>query len=143
MSSTISAVFVQFTFCLCKYSNLYLGILIIITFPKIFGKEAILRTDKGQPRPKYIFNKCGTNIYFFTLQRFGPSPSPNFKLTQPTSQPMNHPTLKTFLLSNSWTHFTQPTLLPNPNKIKMRYNSWSHFHFSSHYSAGHHTHTHS
>ena len=24
---------------------------------------------------KYIFNKCGTNIYFFTLQRFGPSPS--------------------------------------------------------------------
>jgi len=25
------------------------------------------------------FNKCGTNIYFFTLQRFGPSPSLNFK----------------------------------------------------------------
>ncbi len=24
---------------------------------------------------KYIFNKCGTNIYFFTLHRFGPSPS--------------------------------------------------------------------
>jgi len=38
------------------------------------------RTDEGQPRPKYIFNKCGTNIYFFTLQRFGPWPSPNFKL---------------------------------------------------------------
>ena len=37
------------------------------------------RTDEGQPRPKYIFNKCGTNIYFFTLQRFGPSPSLNFK----------------------------------------------------------------
>ena len=37
------------------------------------------RTDEGQPRPKYIFNKCGTNIYFFTIQRFGPSPSPNFK----------------------------------------------------------------
>ena len=28
-----------------------------------------------------IFNKCGTNIYFFTLQRFGPSPSLNFKST--------------------------------------------------------------
>ena len=28
-----------------------------------------------KPRPKYIFNKCGTNIYFFV-----PSPSPNFKL---------------------------------------------------------------
>ena len=39
----------------------------------------IVRTNEGQPRPKYIFNKCGTNIYFFTLQRFGPSPSPNFK----------------------------------------------------------------
>ena len=42
-------------------------------------EETISRTDEGQPRPKYIFNKCGTNIYFFTLQRFGPSPSPNFK----------------------------------------------------------------
>ena len=42
-------------------------------------EETISRTVEGQPRPKYIFNKCGTNIYFFTLQRFGPSPSPNFK----------------------------------------------------------------
>ena len=42
-------------------------------------EETISRTDEGQPRPKYIFNKCWTNIYFFTLQRFGPSPSPNFK----------------------------------------------------------------
>ena len=41
--------------------------------------ETISRTEEGQPRPNYIFNKCGTNIYFFTLQRFGPSPSPNFK----------------------------------------------------------------
>ena len=39
-------------------------------------EETISRTDEGQPRPKYIFNKR-TNIYFFTLQRFGPSPSPN------------------------------------------------------------------
>ena len=29
-------------------------------------EEKISRTDYGQPRPKYIFNKCGTNIYFFT-----------------------------------------------------------------------------
>ena len=43
-------------------------------------EETISRTDEGQPRPKYIFNKCGTNSYFFTLQRFGPSPSLNFKL---------------------------------------------------------------
>ena len=28
-------------------------------------------------RPKYVFNKCGANIYFFTLQRFGSSPSPS------------------------------------------------------------------
>ena len=45
----------------------------------IFATETISRTDEGQPRQKYIFDKCGTNIYFFTLQRFGPSPSPNFK----------------------------------------------------------------
>ena len=25
----------------------------------------IVRTDEGRPRPKNIFNKCGTNIYFF------------------------------------------------------------------------------
>ena len=45
--------------------------------------ETISRTNEGQPRPKYIFNKCGTNIYFLTLQRFGPSPSPNFKSKRP------------------------------------------------------------
>ena len=42
-------------------------------------EETISKTPEGQPRPQYIFNKCGTNIYLFTLQRFGPSPSPNFK----------------------------------------------------------------
>ena len=42
--------------------------------------ETISITDEGQPRPKYIFNKCGTNIYFFTLQKFGPSPSPKCKI---------------------------------------------------------------
>ena len=46
----------------------------------IFVTEKISRTDEGQPRPKYIFDKCGTNIYFFTVQRFGSSPSPDFKL---------------------------------------------------------------
>ena len=45
-----------------------------------FVIETISRTHEGQLRPKYIFNKCGTNIYFFTLQRFGPLPSPNFKI---------------------------------------------------------------
>ena len=47
----------------------------------IFVTETISRTDEGQPRPKYIFNKCRTKSTFFTftLQRFGPSPSPNFK----------------------------------------------------------------
>ena len=28
-------------------------------------EETISRTDEGQPRPNYIFNKCWTNIYFF------------------------------------------------------------------------------
>ena len=32
-------------------------------------EETISRTDECQPRPKYIFNKCGTNIYFFLLYR--------------------------------------------------------------------------
>ena len=41
-----------------------------------FDGYYIVRNDEGQPRPKCISNKCGTNIYFFTLQRFGPSPSP-------------------------------------------------------------------
>ena len=45
-----------------------------------------VRTDEGRPRPKYISNKCGTNIYFFTLQRFGPSPSPNFNIVLRTSK---------------------------------------------------------
>jgi len=27
--------------------------------------ETISRTDEGQPRTKYFFNKCGSNIYFF------------------------------------------------------------------------------
>jgi len=45
----------------------------------IFVTETISKSDEGQPRPKYIFNKCGTIIYFFTLQRFGPSPSRNFR----------------------------------------------------------------
>ena len=50
----------------------------LILFVFNLCEETISRSDEGQPRPKYVFNKCGTNIYFFTLQRFGPSPSPNF-----------------------------------------------------------------
>ena len=42
-------------------------------------EETISWTDEGQPRPKYIFNNGGTNIYFFTLRMFGPSPSPSVK----------------------------------------------------------------
>ena len=34
-----------------------------------FDGYYIVRTDEGQLRPKYIFNKCGTNIYFFLLYR--------------------------------------------------------------------------
>ena len=30
-----------------------------------FDGDYIVRTDEGQPRPKYIFYKCGTNISFF------------------------------------------------------------------------------
>ena len=63
-----------------EYSFLFVYLLVIFfTFFLDFDGYYIVRTDEGQPRPKYIFNKCGTNIYFFTLQRFGPSPLPNFK----------------------------------------------------------------
>ena len=30
-----------------------------------FDGYYIVRTDEAQPRPKYIFHKCGSNIYFF------------------------------------------------------------------------------
>ena len=36
-----------------------------------------------------IFNKCG-NIYFFTLQKFGPSPSLNFKSTEESPDQTNN-----------------------------------------------------
>ena len=41
--------------------------LIIMIFIIDFDGYYIVRTDEAQPRPKYIFNKCGTNIYFFLL----------------------------------------------------------------------------
>ena len=31
----------------------------------------IVRTDEGQPRSKYIFNKCRPNIYFFYSTEVG------------------------------------------------------------------------
>ena len=76
-----------------RWKNLYIFNKKIIFFTDFDGYY-IVRTDKGQPRPKYIFNKCETNIYFFTLQRFGPSPSPNFKYTLMVTY---------FLLSTSYT----------------------------------------
>ena len=56
--------------------------------------KTISRTDEGQPRPKYIFNKCRTNIYFFTLQRFGPSPSPKFKYLSLKNPSIKYQTMK-------------------------------------------------
>jgi len=61
-----------------KYLTFNLDLFTITKFVFNLCEETISRTDEGQPRPKYIINKCGTNIYFFTLQRFGPSPSLNF-----------------------------------------------------------------
>ena len=43
-------------------------------------KLSFIYLSMGSTQTEIYFNKCGTNIYFFfTLQRFGPSPSPNFK----------------------------------------------------------------
>ena len=38
-----------------------------------------LELTRGQPRPKYIFNKCGTNIYFFFSTEVWSITIPNFK----------------------------------------------------------------
>ena len=46
-----------------------------INFFTDFDGYYIVRTDEGQPRPKYIFKKCGTKKKML----FGPSLSPNFK----------------------------------------------------------------
>ena len=35
-----------------------------VQFFSDFDDYYIVRTDEGQPRPKYIFNKRGTDIYF-------------------------------------------------------------------------------
>ena len=46
---------------------LFVYLLVIFTFFYFFidfDGYFIVRTDEGQPRPKYIFNKCRTNIYF-------------------------------------------------------------------------------
>ena len=56
--------FVNNLFCLF----IFLWVLTIIWFFFIdFDSYYIVRTDDGQPRPKYIFNKFGTNIYFFLV----------------------------------------------------------------------------
>ena len=44
----------------------------------IFVTETISRADEGQPRNIFSINVKLTST-FFTLPRFGPSPSPNFK----------------------------------------------------------------
>ena len=43
--------------------------LIIMIFIIDFDGYYIVKTGEAQPRPKYIFNKCGTNIYFFLHYR--------------------------------------------------------------------------
>ena len=45
----------------------------------------IISLELTRVRPKYIFNKWGTNL-LFTLQRFGPSPSQNLKDTQTSKE---------------------------------------------------------
>ena len=60
---------------------IFLWFLHYFNFLSILMVIISLELRRVNPWPKYIFNKCGINIYFFTLQWFGPSPSssPNFK----------------------------------------------------------------
>ncbi len=49
-----------------------------IFFKSSFQKQSQELTRVNPDRNIFSI-KCGTNIYFFTLQRSGPSQSPNFK----------------------------------------------------------------
>ena len=64
-------------------NNLFCLFIFLRFFTKFFfiGFDGyyIVRTDGGQPRPKYIFNKCETNIYFLYSTEVWSKPSPNFK----------------------------------------------------------------
>ncbi len=60
------------------------------TFNKFSTHQYIYINQKAKKRKLLLF-KCGTNIYFFTLQRFGPSPSPNFEFLL-----LNYKTVKKF-----------------------------------------------
>ena len=93
-------------------------VLVIFTFIYFFidfNGYYIVRTDEGQPRPKYIFNKCGTYIYFFTLQRFGPSPSQNFNFNSFTS--IN---VRTLTLHNLHLALSIFMLFPQLREIKIQ-----------------------
>ena len=57
----------------------------------IFVTETFSRTDEGQTRPKYIFNKFGTNIYCFYSIEVWSITSPNFIFDNiPTSLGVYH-----------------------------------------------------
>ena len=49
------------------------------SFFLIFPTETISRTDEGQPDRNIFSINVELTSTFFSLQRFGPSPSPNFK----------------------------------------------------------------
>ena len=64
-----------------KQSFLFVYFLVVVNnFLTILMVILLSDMYEGQPRLKYIFNICGTTIYFFTLQRFGIGSSPNFKI---------------------------------------------------------------
>ena len=58
-----------------------ISLLFITLFIIDFDGYYTVRTDEGQPRPKYIIVEL--TFIFFTLQRFGPLPLPNLKSTFP------------------------------------------------------------
>ena len=76
----------------------------------IFMPKTILRTDKGQPRPKYMFNKCGTNIYIFTLQRFSPSSNIKFNCILLLGMKVKITIDQYFLLWNGVNNYNWPSI---------------------------------
>ena len=69
-------IFILNNFFVCLYScDFYIFFIFLIDFDGYY----IVRTDEGQPRPKYIFFKCGTPFIFKSMTVRFEASAPNFK----------------------------------------------------------------
>ena len=83
------------------------------------GQKQSQELTRVNPDRNIFSINCGTNIYFFTLQKFGPSPSPNFKRTKAFSL-LSEPMIFGFINSNTsiFLIFRPETMLQAKNNRK-------------------------